>query len=440
MTFVPVTFLFVRPNLWTSKSMRKPETIERLYLDFDGFFASVEQQAKPALRGKPIGIVPFSGTVHTCVIACSKEAKAMGVKNVMSLGDAKKICPELVLVPQSPDLYRRAHNALLAEINSVIPVEVVKSIDELACKLDPRDIADPHGLALRIKQAIGVGVGPYVTCSIGFAANRHLAKIACKMDKPDGVTIWHPQDMPAPLLPLPFDDIPGIGKRMEDRLRYAGIHNMEMLLATQPKQMRKLWRNVTGERLWYALHGYDVKAQPAERGMFGHGRVLPPDLRTLTKSKDVARLLLVKAARRMRREGYYASTLYVWLSVRTTSHNEAGWSARHKLYSANDDQACLSALDTLWSKAGKALHPKAKIVRVGVTLGDLTRSDTRQLDLLLGDDKERLKWEAITSAIDGLNTRYGKSLVTLGTWKPPAGGHVGGKISFTRIPKAEDFW
>ena len=97
--------------------MRKPKTIEWLYLDFDGFFASVEQQARPALRGKPIGIVPFDGTIHTCVIACSKEAKAMGVKNIMKLGEAKKLCPELTLVPQSPDLYRRAHNALIAEIN-----------------------------------------------------------------------------------------------------------------------------------------------------------------------------------------------------------------------------------------------------------------------------------------------------------------------------------
>ena len=77
--------------------MRKPSTIEWLYLDFDGFFASVEQQARPALRGKPIGIVPFDGTVHTVVIACSKEAKAKGVKNVMRLSDAKKICPSLYL-------------------------------------------------------------------------------------------------------------------------------------------------------------------------------------------------------------------------------------------------------------------------------------------------------------------------------------------------------
>ena len=420
--------------------MRKPDTIERLYLDFDGFFASVEQQARPALRGKPVGIVPFDGTVHTVVIACSKEAKARGVKNVMRLADAKKACPELILQCQTPDLYRRAHNALLAEINSVIPVEAVKSIDELCCKLEPRDIADPEGLTDKIKAAISEGVGPFVTCSIGFGANRQLAKIACKMDKPDGMTIWHPDMMPGPLLPLPFDDIPGIGARMEKRLNMAGIYNMKAMLACEPKQMRKIWRSVTGERLWYALHGYDVMAQKSERGMFGHGRVLPPELRNFKDARDCSKLLLVKAARRMRREGYYASTLYMWLSLRNRSIKERGWSSSHKLHRASDDQACLKALDVLWAKARARVPRHFKIVRVGVTLGELTPANMRQLDMLIDDDPQRQKWETVTTAMDSLNARYGKSLVTMGPWKLPPGGNLGGKISFTRIPRTEDFW
>ncbi|WP_245493536.1 MULTISPECIES: hypothetical protein [unclassified Mesorhizobium] len=91
----------------------KPETIERLYLDFDGFFASVEQQCDRRLRGRPVGVVPFEGTDRMAVIACSREAKAYGVKNVMPINEAKRLCPELVLVPQKPDLYRRAHKCAL---------------------------------------------------------------------------------------------------------------------------------------------------------------------------------------------------------------------------------------------------------------------------------------------------------------------------------------
>jgi len=228
---------------------------------------------------------------------------------------------------------------------------------------------------------------------------------------------------------------------MEQRLFKAGIYNLKDLLATEPKHMRKLWRNVTGERLWYALHGYAIQAGKSERGMFGHGRVLPPELRDFTGARDCSRLLLVKAARRMRRECYYASSLFIWLSLRRGyKQGEYSWTSAHRLHAANDDQACLKALDVLWAKAKLEIPKSMKIVRVGVTLGDLTRADSRQLDILINDDPERQKWEKVTTAMDALNSRYGKSLVTMGPWKLPAGGNLGGKISFTRIPRAEDFW
>jgi hypothetical protein len=104
------------------------------------------------------------------------------------------------------------------------------------------------------KERIAAGVGPYITCSIGFAANRQLAKMACKAGKKsegrygDGNNVWHPDKMPAPLLHLSLNDIPGVGARMLQRLARAGIETMAVLLATQPKHMRALWGIVNGER------------------------------------------------------------------------------------------------------------------------------------------------------------------------------------------------
>lgn len=415
--------------------MRKPTTIECLYLDFDGFFASVEQQAKPALRGKPVGIVPFDNTEYTCVIACSKEAKARGVKNVMNVKEAKALCPNIILVPQNPDLYRRAHNALISEINAVLPIDAVKSIDEVTCKLDARQRKSPEEVSFKIKDRIARYVGPYITCSIGFAANRQLAKIAGKQDKPNGTTIWLPEDVPKVLFPIPFDDIPGIGSRMERRLGAAGVFNTKQLLELPPKHMRKIWRSVTGERLWYALHGYAIHASKSDRGMFGHGRVLPPEARSIDNAYPIARMLLIKAARRMRKAGYYSSRLYLWCGMRENSYSDS-----LSIPIANDDQAVLSALRSAWAKMRATIPSHSKIIRVGITLGDLTLVGTRQLDMLSNDDVVRQKWERVTHAIDNLNRRYSKSLVTLGPWTPPAGGHLGGKISYTRIPRAEDFW
>ena len=421
-------------------SIRKPDQPERLYLDFDGFFASVEQAARPALRGRPVGVVPFDGAGDRGIlIACSREAKEAGVKNIMSVREARQVCPDIQMVAQSPDLYRRAHNALIAEISSVVPVAAIKSIDEMTCNLEPKDRTQPHELGGKIKARILANIGPHITCSIGFAANRQLSKMACKAGKwrgrryGDGLMIWHPADMPAPLLLLKLSDIPGVGSGMERRLQKARIATVADLLRTEPKQMRAIWGNVTGERLWYALHGYDVQTPPQGRTMYGHGRVLPPESRTLKDAYGASRLLLTKAARRMRRDGYNAGRLWVFLST------WAGpWSRSTSLPAVHDDPAILSALVGLWR--GHGLSPSTMVQQVSVTLGDLTRADQRQLDILIADDGERQRLERVTAAIDALNTRYGRTVVSVGPWAPPAGGYAGGKISFTRVPSAEDFW
>lgn len=421
--------------------MRRPETIERLYLDFDGFFASVEQAADKRLRGRPIAVVPFEGTDRTCVIACSREAKMLGVKNVMPVVDARSVCADLILVPQKPDLYRRAHNALLSAIETVIPVDAIKSIDELTCRLDARQRQAPEALARAIKDALAENVGPAISASIGMAANRQLAKMACKAGKwhdgryGDGLAIWHPEAMPAPLLAVDLPDIPGVGERMARRLYRHGIQSTADLYALEPKHMRKLWHSVTGERLWYALHGYDVQAEPSKRGMFGHGRVLPPESRSIAGAREISRLLLIKAGRRLRREGWRAGCLSLGLDMRG-----GGWGRDRTLPAISDDHAMLEALDVLWQAMRDDYPNGATIYRVHVTLSDLTPQSERQTDFLDGADSQRRRWETMAVAVDGLNARYARTIVSLGPWAPPSGGHVGGKISYTRIPSAEDFW
>jgi len=416
--------------------MHRADCLETLYLDFDGFFASVMQQAFPSLRGKPVGVIPFDteATSSMTVIACSKEAKRHGVQNVMRVPDARRLCPAIILVPQRPDLFRRAHLTLLNEIECEVPIGVVKSIDELACTLDSATSADPEGLANRIKQRLRRNIGDQITCSIGFAANRLLAKMAGKVNKPDGVTIWHPNVMPAPLLALPLSAIPGVASRMEARLARLGITTMTGLFDTQPKQLRAIWGNVTGERLWYAIHGYTLHAEPTQRSMYGHGRVLPPEWRTIEKARECSRLLLVKAARRMRRDGFSTRRLFLWLNG-----FEDGWGGDCALASVHDDQACLSGLDDLWMRARRALPRTYRIIRCGVVLGELTPAGVRQLNLFEHDDEQRQKWERVTATMDALNLSHGRRVITLGAWTPPPGGYAGGKISYTRIPSAEDF-
>ena len=256
------------------------------------------------------------------------------------------------------------------------------------------------------------------------------------MDKPDGHTVWHPNANRNRLSELPFDDIPGIGARMQARLWEAGIMNMDALMKTSPKEMRALWGNVTGERLWYALQGYAVKAQPAKRGMYGNGRVLPPEMRTLRDAYYCSRILLIKAARRMRRDGYYPGELHLWAGYRAAWKDNRSWADKVKMYHVGNDHAAIEALDKLWRRTKGHIDRTHKIVRVGVWFGGLVKQSSRQSDLFHTDSHQR--WESLTESIDALNWRYGKTAVSIGPWDLKYGNHLGTKIAFTRIPRRED--
>lgn len=415
--------------------MRKPDTLECMYIDFDGFFAAVEEQARPRLRGAAIGVIPFEHATATIVIAANARAKAFGVRTGTAVLEARRLCPDIQLVPQSPELYARAHRKLLLEIEAVVPIDVVCSIDELACLLDAGDRENPQDLAQRIKARIAERVGPYITCSIGMAPNRQLAKIASDMDKPNGLTILQPDDLPGRLLDLKLDDIPGVGRRMLARLQDAGIWSVEDLWNTQPKQLRALWGNVNGERFWYALHGYAVQAEKAARAMFGHGRVLPPDQRSPDEAFAYSRLLTVKAARRMRREGYVARRFGLWLDMK-----DHKWSGEARLHESNDDHASMAALSRLWEEARTVLRPLSRIIRVHVAHYDLALEGHRQLDLLEPPTPQSERWRRVSEVIDEVNAKYAATVISQGPWTPPPGGYAGAKIAFSRIPDIEDSW
>ncbi|MEQ1653797.1 MAG: type VI secretion protein ImpB, partial [Hyphomicrobium sp.] len=182
-----------------------------LVLDLNSFFASCEQQEQPELRGQPVAVVPVLAET-TCVIAASYPAKACGIKTGTPVHEARQLCPDLRVVQARPKLYVVYHHRILDAIESCIPVEDVMSIDEVACRLDrvQQDPDQARQLAGRIKAAIRERVGSCLTSSVGIAGNRLLAKLASDMQKPDGLTLLVPPEMPGPILHLPLEALSGI--------------------------------------------------------------------------------------------------------------------------------------------------------------------------------------------------------------------------------------
>src|SRR6202046_4839849 len=168
-----------------------------LFLDLNSYFASVEQELRPELRDRPMAVVPLLADT-TCCIAASYEAKKYGVRTGTQVGEAKRLCPGIVLVEARHELYVDYHHRIVEAVESCVPVTAVLSIDEMACRLMGRErpLLAAIDLARRVKDRIRERVGPMLRSSVGLATNRYLAKIASDMEKPDG------------LVALPLDILP----------------------------------------------------------------------------------------------------------------------------------------------------------------------------------------------------------------------------------------
>ncbi len=426
--------------------MQKEPGLKWLFLDLNSYFATIEQQENPKLRGRPVAVVPMP-TEHTCAIAASYEAKAYGIKTGTIIREAREMCPNLICVPARHDVYVRYHNLILEEFIKHAPINKVWSIDEWSCRLPPgkRTPEAAAQIAQNIKQGIWDNVGVAINCSIGVAPNSLLAKIAGDMQKPDGLTIIRQEDLPGPLLNLKLTDLPGIGFNIEKRLRRAGINTIEQFWNISPKHARKIWGSVQGERFWYWIHGYDFDEPETQKNyMIGHSRVLDPSLRSPEKTRLMARRLLTKATYRLRRKDFYASTLS--LSVRTTDKRK--WRRTIRLSApAHDPFTFLQNLDTLWNEMMHNLNtfgPPPTFKKVSTLLMDLCTKDDITGDLLDENYEERLKTlskrEALSNALDKLQNKYQKETVWLGTTPKTLSGYVGTKIAFSRVPEEEEFW
>jgi impB/mucB/samB family/SOS response associated peptidase (SRAP) len=206
-----------------------------LYVDFNSYFASVEQQLRPELRGKPVAVVPVE-TDSTCAIAASYEAKAFGVKTGTPIYEAKRLCPGLICVLARHERYVEFHHRLIEEIEQHIPITAVCSIDEVACRLMDNEISVERSteIAQSIKNGIAKNIGPYMRCSIGIAPNRYLAKVGTELQKPDGLVVLRAEDLPKRLFSLKLRDLPGVGANIERRIQTAGITNLPSLFALNP--------------------------------------------------------------------------------------------------------------------------------------------------------------------------------------------------------------
>jgi DNA polymerase IV len=419
-----------------------PRPLRWLFLDLNAYFASVEQQENPELRGRPVIVAP-GGVETTVAIAASYEAKKYGISTGTPVWEARTKCPDLIVVPARHELYVDYHQRVVTEIDRHIPITKVCSIDEVACRLldNENDEDRVRALAARIKAGIRANVGESLGCSIGIAPNRLLAKLASDMMKPDGLVILKAEDLPQRLFELPLSAIAGIGAKMKMRLAKAGINDIEQLCARLPRSAGSAWGGTDGDRLWYLLHGVDLPEKATQMRSIGHSHVLAPRMRGAEAARLTARRLALKAAARVRRKNVHTRLLMLHARF---EDGGGKWRASVKLAPTQDSFRIVAALDILWRQFVTAAPDGLCLRMVGVTLANLEAVQGEQGSLFasLSPDHElarNVRTESLSHALDRINTRFGRNAVTLG---PATGGRidrVGTSIAFGRIPEIAEF-
>lgn len=396
-----------------------------LFVDFNAYFASVEQQARPELRGRPVVVVPVMVDSTSC-IAASYEARAFGIKTGTRVGEAKRLCPDVTLVHARHELYVEYHHRLMTVIDRIVPINEVRSIDEVLCDLPKRWQAEDaaRGKALEIKARIAREVGDHLKCSIGIAPNGFLAKTAAEMQKPDGLTVLQAADLPQALFPLSLRDFSGIGPAMERRLHRAGIKTTQQLCAVPRSVLRKIWGGIGGEIFYERLRGHEVARAPAQRHSISHSHVLPPAERNEADARAVVNRLLQKAALRLRKMELTSGRLM--LTVKYLGHER--WDCELPLPQTDDTAELSRVLNQAWASEA-AMIRQHKPLAVGVALMDV-QPWARQQPGLFEIVKPTTR---LTQIADAAQRRFGKNAVYLGA-SQTARESAPMRIAFNRIP------
>ena len=374
------------------------------HVDMNSFYASVEAAFDPNLKGKPLAIAGNPEERRGIVVTSSYEARKFGVKTTMPLGEARRLCPDLVVMRPNFERYRMASKEMFKVLADVTPIIQPVSIDE--GYMDITDCADqgsPPEIAERIQQRIKDELD--LPCSIGIAPNKFLAKMASDMKKPMGITILRKRDLEKKLWPLPIEEMYGVGAKTAEKLRKIGVETIGSL-ATHPVLGLKGILGINGERLKNRANGLDDRPVDPdavhEFKSIGTSTTLPQDTTDDAEIQTVLRRLTNKVEARMKNKKVLAKN--VQLTIRYEDRKTVTRSRQLKEFIHQSDdlfQTAMQLFDDHWNQRPVRL--------LGVTASDLAEKSevTQQLDLF--NFEQYASKEKLYKTIDDLTEKYGKN-------------------------------
>lgn len=376
-----------------------------MHIDMNSFFASVEQAANPHLRGKPV--VVTGSQQRTVILTASYEARAFGIKTGMMLHEARRLCPTVIMVPADNRKYTHTSSRIMQILRDYSPEVEVFSIDEAWLDIT-RSLAlfgSAEQIAYRLKSRIRYHFG--ITCSIGIAPNKLLAKLASEMKKPDGLTVIAPDAVAGVLESMPIRELCGIGTKTGRQLNLMGIRTCGELGRCDEERLTRRF-GIIGTRLKQMGRGIDdspvIPEELADEvKSVGHSMTLKRDISA--RDEILGRLLQLSemVGRRARRHGVAGKTVH--LTIRYADFTTFGKQATLKSHVNQSDEIYRGAAAIFDS-----IEISQPVRLLGVSLTGLCYRG-EQLALFAEDRRKA----AMTSAMDALNDRYGDFTVTYGS-------------------------
>ena len=381
----------------------KPATI--MLMDINSCFATIEQQANPLLRGKPVAVAAYN-TPNGCILAASYDAKRLGVKTGMHVKEGKLLCPNLTVLTPDPQKYRDVHLKLKALLQTYSSVVIPKSIDEFIIDLEgfPSLSRGITNVALEIKQRIKKEVGDYITVSIGIGPNRYLAKVASGLQKPDGLVEIHKDNYLQIFSGMELMDLCGIKRHNAARLGAYNIYSVMDFYNADAVALQQAFQSIVGYHWYLRLHGWEIDDVEFGRHSYGNSYALP---KPFSKMEDLAPImykLVDKTARRLRKASYKTKGIHVSVTYRDGSFWHHGHVVGKALFDSRD------IYKEVFRILCKSPYKGKPVALLAESCFDLVKSDCAQMDMF--EDVE--KKERLNDALDNINDKFGEFVITPG--------------------------
>ncbi|MBD8034623.1 MULTISPECIES: DNA polymerase IV [Solibacillus] len=379
------------------------------HLDMNSFYASVEQAHNPSLKGKPIAVAGNVKERRGIIVTSSYEARAKGIYTTMNVAEAKRLCPELLLLPPDFPKYRAASAAIFSILRSYTEIVEPVSIDE--GYLDVTDLAKtrhPLQIAEEIQQRILHELD--LPCSIGIAPNKFLAKTASNMKKPMGITVLRIRELKEQLWPLPVVSMHGVGEKTAKKLNSLQIFTIgDLAIANERTLYKELGKN--GVRLIKRANGIDNRAVDPnsifDTKSVGNSTTLPRDESEYYILKETFEKLSKSVAERLKVKYLAGTTVTIQIRNYDWQNSSRSKSVRNAVQNADE------IFEIAW-KLFTDYWDETPVRLLGVTVSNVVDQSELTQQLNLFNFEQHIKDEPIVQLVDLIETKFGKGTIKRG--------------------------